>query len=79
MTPATAMQLQDRLGREISGLNKMAEQLADPEAGLTPGGLKSGLLILARALIRANRIALEITRAEVEPPSPRNPFDHLFR
>ena len=78
MSPGTALKLQDRLKREMSGLKRMVEQLGDPETGTTPGGLKSGMVILARALLRTNQIALEITAAEVEPPSPIWPFTTLY-
>ena len=62
----------------MSGLKQMVDQLADPEAGTTPGGLKSGMVILAKALIRANQIMLEVTAAEVEPPSSIFPFSNLY-
>ena len=77
MTPATALNLQSRLNSEISGLRKMIEQLADPETGATIGGLKSGLSILARSMLRTNQLILEITQAEVEPLAGRNPRDAL--
>jgi hypothetical protein len=79
MTPETALDLQKRIGREIKGLEKALEQLAQPDTATTPGGLKSGIVILARSLLRTNQIALDITRAEVEPPSPHNLFGRLFR
>jgi len=75
MTPATALRLQDRLAREGAGLQKMVEQLADPEAASTTGGLKSGLSILARSMLRTNQLILEITQAEVEPPAGRHSND----
>jgi hypothetical protein len=62
----------------MSGLKQTVEQLGDPETGTTPGGLKSGMLILAKALIRTNQIVLEITAAEVEAPSPIWPFTTLY-
>ena len=78
MKPETALKLQDRLKREIQGLRQMVDQLADPEAGATPGGLKSGMVILARALLRTNQIMLDVTAAEVEAPSPIFPFTTLY-
>ena len=78
MKPETALRLQDRINREINGLQGKVDQLADPEAGTTPGGLKSGMLILARALLRTNKVILEVTAAEAEPPSPVFPFANLY-
>ena len=78
MKPETALKLQDRLKREMAGLRQMVDQMADPEVGATLGGLKSGLLILARSLIRTNQIVLEATAAVVEPPSPVFPFYTLY-
>ena len=77
MTPDKALALQDRLTREISGLQQLADQLDKPETATTLAGLKSGLAILARSLLRTNRIAYDIMRAEVDAPS-RNPFEGLF-
>ncbi|MCL2001741.1 MAG: hypothetical protein FWG74_09920 [Planctomycetes bacterium] len=74
----TALNLQNRLNREIKGLRQTLEQLAEPETGATMAGLKSGLAILARSLIRVNQVALEITASEVEPPSPIFPFTNLY-
>ena len=79
MTPEIALQLQDRLKREIAGLQQAVEQLSQPDTATTPGGLKSGLTILARSLLRTNQVLLDVTRAEVEPPSPNNLFGRLFR
>lgn len=78
MKPETALKLQDKLKREISGLQGMVSQLSNPEAGITPGGLKSGMVILARSLVRLNQIVLEVTAAEAEPPPPVFPFGNLF-
>ena len=68
MKTETALRLQDRINREINGLQGMIDQLDDPEAASTIGGLKSGILILARSILRTNRILLDVTRAEAEPP-----------
>lgn len=73
----TALALQDRLNREISGLQQLVDQLEKPETAATLAGLKSGLAILARSLLRTNRIAYDVVRAEVERPT-RNPFEALF-
>lgn len=78
MKPGTALELQRRLKNEIAGLQKTVSQLADPEAGTTPGGLKSGIVILARSLVRLNQIVLEVTVAETERPSPIFPFTNLY-
>ncbi len=79
MTPEAALKLRDRLAREISGLQQLADQLDRPGTASTPAGLKSGIGILARSLLRTNRIVHDLTRAEVEPPTARNPFASLFR
>ncbi len=78
MTPETALKLQDRLAREISGLQQLVDQLDRPGTASTLAGLKSGLGILARSLLRTNRIVHDLTRAAVEPPPMRNPFDGMF-
>ena len=78
MKPGTALKLQQRLKNEITGLQQMIGQLADPETGTTPGGLKSALLILARSLVRTNQVVLEVTAAEVEQPSAIFPFGTLY-
>ncbi len=78
MKSETALKLRDRLAREISGLQQLADQLDRAETASTLAGLKSGLGILARSLLRTTRIVHDLTRAAVEPPTARNPFDRLF-
>ena len=77
MKPETALQLLDRLNREIVGLKKVIEQLTQPDTGTTMAGLKSGLTIVSRALLRTNQIVHDIIRTEVEPPVGRNSRDAL--
>jgi len=79
MKPDAALQLQDRLVSEISGLKKMLEQLSQPDTGTTMAGLKSGLTILARSILRTNQVLHDVVRAAVTSPSPGNPFERLFR
>ena len=78
MKPEAALKLQDHLKREMAGLRQMVDQMAGPETGTTIGGLKSGLTILARSMIRTNQIVLEMTATVVEPPSPIFPFSTLY-
>lgn len=78
MNVVTAMALQERLSREITGLQVLVDQLAQPATASTPAGLKSGLVILARSLLRTNRVVYDIVHAEVERPT-RNPFESFFR
>ena len=79
MKPETALQLQARLNREIEGLKKTMDQLSQPDTGTTIEGLKSGLMILARSLLRTNQVLHDVVKAEVEPPAAHNPFASLFR
>ena len=79
MNPETVSRLRERLTREVAGLQKMDAQLADPETGTTPGGLKSGLVILTRALLRTNQAMLDLTRALEAAPPPANPFEQFGR
>ena len=79
MSPETALKLQERLKKEIDGISQMLKQLDQPDAAATMAGLKSGMGILARALLRSNQILFDLTRTTVTPPSTGNPFDRLFR
>ena len=79
MKPEIALALQDRINREAQGLQKMIEQLSAPDVAATMGGLKSGLTILCRSLVRTNQVLYDVVRAEVEPPASRNPFSRLFQ
>jgi hypothetical protein len=74
----TALALQKQLNKEAAGLRQLLEQLERPEVGATPAGMKSALSIVARSLLRVSQAAIDITRAEVEPPS-GNPFDQFSR
>ena len=79
MKPETALQLQERLTREIQGLKATLDQLARPDVGTTMAGLKSGLTIALRSMQRTNQVLHDVVRAEAEPPAARNSFADLFR
>jgi len=78
MKPEIALHLQDRLASEIAGLKKVVEQLSQPDTGTTMAGLKSGLMIVARSLVRTNQVIHDVVKAEAEPPSPIFPFTNLY-
>ena len=69
MKVETAVALQNRLNRELAGLQRILDQLSQPETGSTMAGLKSALTILARSLLRTSKIAFDIVSAEAEPPA----------
>ena len=79
MKPETALKLADRLTREMVGLQTTVDQLSHPDTGTTIAGLKSGLTITLRSVLRTNRIIHDVIRASVTPPSAGNPLDRLFR
>jgi hypothetical protein len=78
MKPDVALQLQDRLNREIVGLKTTIEQLSLADTATTMAGLKSGLTITLRSLLRANQVLHDVVKAEAEPPSPIFPFSDLY-
>ncbi len=77
MKPETAPALEDRLQREINGLQTMLSQFENPETATTLAGLRSAAVILTRSLHRTNRILHDVVRASVVPPA-SNPFEGLF-
>jgi len=79
MKPETALELQQRITNEIAGLKKVLDQLDDPDTATTLAGLKSGLTIAIRSLVRTNQALHDVVRTSVTPPSAGNPFDRMFR
>jgi len=78
MKPETALALQQRLKNETFGLQRTLDQLADPDIATTMAGLKSGLTITIRSILRTNQVIYDVVKAEVEPPSPIFPFTNLY-
>jgi len=78
MKPETALELQRRITNEIAGLKKVLDQLGDPDTAATMAGLKSGLTITLRSLLRTNQALHDIVRVSVTPPSLIFPFANLY-
>jgi len=78
MKPETALALQQRLKNEVLGLQKTIAQLADPDTATTMAGLKSGLMIVTRSLVRTNQVLHDVVGAATTPPPPIFPFTSLY-
>jgi hypothetical protein len=75
MSPENALSLAGKVSREISGCQNLIDQLAGPETATTMAGLKSAVAVLARSMLRTNRVLLDVIRSETVAPAGCKAFD----